>query len=50
MATSLSNSVDNLAEGTHRINCEACDCFFEYESVKYNLIKYIRQFYIKIFG
>ena len=40
MASSLSNLVDNLAEGIHRIKCKDCDCFLEYEVVKDNLIKY----------
>ena len=40
MASSLSNLVDNLAEGIHKIKCKDCDCFLEYESVKGNLIKY----------
>ena len=40
MASILSNLVDNLAEGIHRIKCKDCDCFLEYESVKDNLIKY----------
>ena len=40
MATSLSNLVDNLTEEIHKIKYEHCDCFFEYESVKDNLIKY----------
>ena len=40
MATSLSNLVDNLTEEIHKIKYEDCDCFFEYESVKDNLIKY----------
>ena len=40
MASSLSNLVDNLAEGIHKIKCKDCDCFLEYESVKDNLIKY----------
>ena len=39
MATSLSNLVDNLTEGIHKIKCKDCDCFLEYESVKDNLIK-----------
>ena len=39
MATSLSNLIDNLAEGIHRIKCKDRDCFLEYESVKDNLIK-----------
>ena len=40
MASSLSNLVDNLAEGIHRIKCKDCDCFLEYKIVKDNLIKY----------
>ena len=50
MASSLSNLVDNLAEGVHKIKCKDCDCFFvvvvvvvvvcEYGSAKDNLIKY----------
>ena len=40
MASSLSNFVDNLAEGIHKIKCKDCDCFLEYESVQNSLIKY----------
>ena len=40
MASSLSNLVDNLAEGIHKIKCKDCDCFLEFESVKDNLIEY----------
>ena len=40
MASSLSNIVDNLAEGIHKIKCRDFDCFREYESVKGNLMKY----------
>ena len=40
MASSLSSLVDNLAEAVHKIKCEDCDCFLEYESVKDNLIQY----------
>ena len=40
MANSLSNLVDNLTEGIHKIKCKGCDCFLEYESIKNNLIKY----------
>ena len=40
MPTSLSNLVDNLTEGIHKIKCKDWDCFLEYESVKYTLIKY----------
>ena len=39
MAKSLSNLVDNLTEGIHKIKCKDCDCFLEYESVKDNLMK-----------
>ena len=42
MATSLSNLVDNLTEGIHKIKCKDCDCFLKYESIKDNLIKYKR--------
>ena len=40
MPTSLSNLVENLTEGIHKSKCKDCDCFLEYESVKYTLIKY----------
>ena len=40
MASSLSNLVDNLAEGIHKIKCKDCGCFFKYGSVKDNSIKY----------
>ena len=40
MASSLSNLVDNIAEGIHQIKCKDYDYFLEYESVKDNLIKY----------
>ena len=40
METSLSNLVDNLTERIHKIKCNNCDCFLQYESVKDNLIKY----------
>ena len=39
MTSSLSNLVNNLAEGIHKIECKDCDCFLEYESAKDNLIK-----------
>ena len=39
MASSLSNRVDNLTEGI-KIKFKDCDCLFQYESVKENLIKY----------
>ena len=34
MATSLSNLVDNLTEGIHKIKCKDCNCFLEFKSVK----------------
>ena len=40
MASSLSNLVDNLTEGSHNVKSKGCDCFLEYKSVKDNLIKY----------
>ena len=40
MTSSLSNLVDDLAEGIYKIKCKDCDCFLEYGSVKDNLIKY----------
>ena len=40
MASSLSNLVDNLAEGIHKIKFKDCNSFPEYKSVKDNLIKY----------
>ena len=39
MASSLSDHVDNLTEGI-KIKFKDCDCLFQYESVKENLIKY----------
>ena len=40
MATSLSNRVDNLTEGIHKIKCKDCNCFLEHETVKENSIKH----------
>ena len=40
MESSLSNIVDNLAGGIHKIKCKDCDCFLDYQGVKDNLIKY----------
>ena len=40
MTTSLSNLVDNLTEGIHKIKCKNCVCFLEDESVKDNFMKY----------
>ena len=40
METSLANLVNNLTEGIDKFKCKDCDCFFEYESDKENLIKY----------
>ena len=42
LATPLSNLVDNLTEGIHKIKCKDCDCFLEYESAKDNAINSIR--------
>ena len=39
-ASSLSNIVNNLAEGIPKIKCKDCDFFPEYESPKNNSIKY----------
>ena len=38
--SSLSNLANSLTEGIHKIKCEDCNCFLEYESFKNNLIKY----------
>ena len=40
MESSVSNFVDNLEEGMHKIKCKDYDCFLEYESVKENSMKY----------
>ena len=40
MVSSLSNLVNNLAEGIHKIECKDCNCFLVYESVKDDPIKY----------
>ena len=40
MASLLSNLVDNLAQGIHKIKCKDCNCFLKYESAKDNLIIY----------
>ena len=48
MASSLSNLVDNLAEGIHKMKCTDCDVFLEYKSVKDKLIKYKCLFAINI--
>ena len=34
MASPLSNLIDNLAEGIHKIKCKDSDCFLEYENFK----------------
>ena len=39
IATSLSNLVDNLAEGIHKVKRKDCDYFLEYGSVRENLIR-----------
>ena len=40
MASSLSNLVNNLAEGIDKIKCKDCDSFLDYKVVKNNLIKH----------
>ena len=40
MASSLSNLVDNLMEGIHKIKWKHCSCFLEYKRVEINLIIY----------
>ena len=40
MASSLSNLVDKLTEGIHKVKCKDCDCFPEYENVKEKSVKY----------
>ena len=40
MASLLSNRLDNLAEGIHKIKCKYCDYFPEYESVNGSSINY----------
>ena len=42
MVSSLSNLVNNFAEGIHKIRCKDCNPFLEYGSAKDNLIKYKR--------
>ena len=39
-ASSLSNLVDNLAEGIYKFKCKYYDCFLEYENIKENSVKY----------
>ena len=34
MVSSLSNIVDNLAEGIHKVKCRGFECFLEYKNVK----------------
>ena len=40
MASSVSNLIDNLTEGIHKIKCKGCGFLLEYENVKDDLIKY----------
>ena len=42
MESTLSNLVDNLAEGSYKIKCKDCNCILKYESAKDDLIKYKR--------
>ena len=39
MTSSLSNLVNNLAEGIDKSKCKDCNCFLEYEIFNENLIK-----------
>ena len=41
LASSLSNPVDNFAEGIHKIKCKDYDYFLEYQSVKDNKNKFL---------
>ena len=49
LVSSLSNAVDNLAEGIHKVKCKECDCFLEYESVKGQSVKYNAYLAIELF-
>ena len=40
MASSLSNLIDNITEGIHKIKYKNWGCFLEYESIKENLTKH----------
>ena len=40
MASSLSNLVDNLTEGIHKIKCKDSGCCLKYENAKSNLMIY----------
>ena len=40
MTSSLSNLVDNCAEGIRKIKCKGSNCFFEFGSANNNLINY----------
>ena len=40
MVSLSSNLLDNPAEGINKIKCKDCTCFYEYEIVNDNLIKY----------
>ena len=41
IASSLSNLLNNLSEGIHKIECEHCNkCYLEYTNAKDDLIKY----------
>ena len=40
MASSLSNLVDNLLKGIHKIKCKDCSCFLEYQRIEDDLIIY----------
>ena len=38
--SSLSNLVDYITEGIHKLKCKDCNCFLEYESASDDLMKY----------
>ena len=40
MMSSLSNLVDNLAEGIHKTKCKGCASFLEHKCINDNLINY----------
>ena len=48
LASSLSNLINNLTEGIHKIKCNDCNCYLEDESVKDFLIKDNAHLAIKI--
>ena len=45
MMSSLSNLVDNLAEGIHKTKCKGCASFLEHKCINDNLINYNCSFF-----